>query len=65
MVPVYRRASVKPCQGSQLCWPVPDRYIRLSIDIKLCDDHLRSVAAEADDDEAVYGDDVPETDGSE
>jgi hypothetical protein len=50
---------------SQLCWPVPNRCMRLPIDIKLCDEHLRSVAAEADDDEAVYGDDFPATDGSE
>ena len=40
---------------SQLCWPVPDRCIRLSIDLKLCDDYLRSVAASADDEEALYG----------
>ena len=45
---------------SQLCWPVPDRCIRLPIDMKLCDDVLRSVAAPADDDEAIYGEDLPE-----
>ncbi len=42
---------------SQLCWPVPDRCMRLSVDIKLCDDYLRSIAAEADDDGGQFGDD--------
>lgn len=42
---------------SQLCWPVPDRCMRLSIDLKLCDDNLRSSAAAADDDEGQFGDD--------
>ena len=42
---------------SQLCWPVPDRCIRLSIDLKLCDDYLRSVAGAADDDESLFGED--------
>ncbi len=47
---------------SQLCWPVPDRCIRLSIDLKLCDDYLRSVAGAADDDESLFGkDDERET----
>jgi len=40
---------------SQLCWPVPDRFIRLSIDLKLCDETLRSVASAADDDEGQFG----------
>jgi hypothetical protein len=40
---------------SQLCWPVPDRCMRLPIDIKLCDDFLRSTAGQAEDDEAMYG----------
>ena len=40
---------------SQLCWPVPDRCMRLPIDLKLCDDFLSSIASEADDDDAVYG----------
>lgn len=42
---------------SQLCWMVPDRCIRLPIDVKLCDDVLRSVAGYADEDEAYYGED--------
>jgi hypothetical protein len=40
---------------SQLCWPVPNRCMRLPIDLKLCDDLLRATAADADDDEAMYG----------
>lgn len=40
---------------SQLCWPVPDRCIRLSVDLKLCDDYLRSIAGDADDDEGMFG----------
>lgn len=36
---------------SLLCWPVPDRYIRLPIDVKLCDDELSVVAARVDDDD--------------
>jgi len=38
-----------------LSWPVPDRMIRLPIDLKLCDEFLRAVAADADEDEAMYG----------
>lgn len=45
---------------SQLCWPVPDRCMRLPIDLKLCDDFLSSIASEADDDDAIYGEDVRE-----
>lgn len=43
---------------SLLTWPVPDLCMRLSVDLKLCDDLLRSVAARADDDEAEYGADA-------
>jgi hypothetical protein len=42
---------------SQLCWPAPDRCMRLSIDLKLCDDYLRSIAADADEDAGQFGDD--------
>lgn len=42
---------------SQLCWPVPDRCMRLSIDLKLCDDYLRSIAVDADEDAGQFGDD--------
>ena len=45
---------------SQLCWPVPNRCMRLSVDLKLCDDYLRSIAAEADDDGGQFGDDEGE-----
>ncbi|MEM6468017.1 MAG: hypothetical protein AAF802_00505 [Planctomycetota bacterium] len=41
---------------SQLCWSAPDRCMRLSIDLKLCDDHLRSIASFADEDEGQFGD---------
>ena len=47
---------------SQLCWPVPDRCMRLPIDIKLCDDFLRSTAGQAEDDEAMYGEVFVEAD---
>jgi hypothetical protein len=40
---------------SLLSWPVPDRMIRLPIDLKLCDEFLRAFAADADEDEAEYG----------
>ncbi len=45
---------------SQLCWPVPNRCMRLSIDLKLCDDLLRATAGDADEEEAIYGEDEPE-----
>lgn len=45
---------------SLLSWPVPDRCIRLPIDLKLCDDQLRAVCGEADDDEATYGEEYEE-----
>jgi hypothetical protein len=40
---------------SQLCWPVPTGCMRLSIDLKLCDEHLRAFAAQADEDSALFG----------
>ncbi len=40
---------------SQLCWMVPNRCIRLPIDVKLCDEVLRSVAGNAEDEE-IYED---------
>ena len=45
---------------SQLCWPVPNRCIRLPIDLKLCDDLLRATASDADEDEALYGEEETE-----
>ena len=50
---------------SQLCWPVPDRCMRLSIDLKLCDDHLRARAAAADDDEGQFGEEEPDDEAEE
>jgi hypothetical protein len=50
---------------SQLCWPVPDRCIRLSIDLKLCDDNLRANAAAADEDEGQFGEDEPDDEAEE
>ena len=44
---------------SQLCWPVPNRCMRLPIDLKLCDDLLRATAGDADEEEAIYGEDAP------
>jgi len=40
---------------SQLCWPVPRGCMRLTIDLKLCDEHLRAFAAFADEDRAIFG----------
>jgi hypothetical protein len=40
---------------SQLCWPVPGGCMRLPIDLKLCDEHLRAFAAQADEDSALFG----------
>lgn len=45
---------------SQLCWPVPNRCMRLPIDLKLCDDLLRATASDADEEEAIYGEDLAE-----
>jgi hypothetical protein len=50
---------------SQLCWPAPNRCMRLPIDLKLCDELLRATASEADDDEALYGEEEEEQDFSE
>lgn len=46
---------------SQLCWSAPDRCMRLPIDLKLCDEYLRAIASEADDDEAAF--DEPDYEG--
>jgi hypothetical protein len=40
---------------SQLCWPVPTGCMRLPVDLKLCDEHLRAFAGRADEDSAVFG----------
>jgi hypothetical protein len=43
---------------SLLSLPAPDHCMRLPIDSKLCDEMLRAFAAEADEEEAVYGQEV-------
>jgi hypothetical protein len=43
---------------SLLAFPVPDRVMRLPIDMKLCDEFLRAVASESDADEALYGEET-------
>jgi hypothetical protein len=45
---------------SLLCWSKPDGFIRLSIDLKLCDDNLRAIASVADEDEAQFGEEETE-----
>jgi hypothetical protein len=39
---------------SQLCWPVPTACMRLPIDLKLCDEHLRAFSGKADEDNALF-----------
>lgn len=41
---------------AQLCWPTPLGCMRLPIDLKLCDEHLRAFAGRADEDKALFGD---------
>ncbi len=41
---------------SQLIWAAPDRCARLPLTIKLADDFLEPIAAEADEEKALYGD---------
>jgi len=43
---------------SLLAWPAPDHCMSLPIDLKLCDEMLRAFAAEANEEEAVYGQEV-------
>ncbi len=45
---------------SQLCWSAPTRFTRLPVDLKFCDDFLRSIAASADEEEAMYGEEPAE-----
>jgi len=40
---------------SLLCWSAPDRCMRLPVDLKLCDEYLRAVASDADEEGAVFG----------
>ena len=43
---------------SLLSWPTPDHCMGVPIDLKLCDEMLRAFAAEANEEEAVYGSEV-------
>jgi PD-(D/E)XK nuclease superfamily len=40
---------------AQLCWPTPTGCMRLPVDLKLCDEHLRAFAGRADEDKALFG----------
>lgn len=40
---------------AQLCWPVPTGCMRLPVDLKLCDEHLRAFSGRADEDSALFG----------
>jgi hypothetical protein len=45
---------------SLLAWSAPDHCLSVPIDLKLCDEFLRAFAAEANEEEAVYGEEVEE-----
>jgi len=45
---------------SLLSWSSPSASISVPIDLKLCDDVLRAFAGEADDEEAMHGDEAQE-----
>jgi hypothetical protein len=45
---------------SLLAWSAPDHCLSVPIDLKLCDEFLRAFAAEANREEAVYGEEVEE-----
>lgn len=47
---------------AQLCWPTPTGCMRLPVDLKLCDEHLRAFAGRADEDKAVFGESEEEAD---
>jgi hypothetical protein len=40
---------------AQLCWPTPTGCMRLPVDLKLCDEHLRAFSGKADEDKALFG----------
>lgn len=46
---------------SQLAFTAPDKCVRLPLTIKLCDDLLEPIAAEAEDESALYEEETPET----
>jgi hypothetical protein len=43
---------------SLLAWSNPDHCMGIPIDLKLCDEYLRAFASDANDEEAVYGQEV-------
>jgi len=45
---------------SLLAWSAPDHCLSVPIDLKLCDEILRAFAADADEEEAVYGEEAEE-----
>ncbi|MGA2658449.1 MAG: hypothetical protein ABSH34_13165 [Verrucomicrobiota bacterium] len=47
---------------AQLCWPTPTGCMRLPVDLKLCDEHLRACAGRADEDKALFGESEEEED---
>ena len=46
---------------SLLSWPTPDHCMGVPIDLKLCDEMLRAFAADANEEEAVYGQEVEDS----
>lgn len=46
---------------SLLCWPSPGACMSVPIDLKLCDETLRAFAGEANDEEAVHGQEVEDS----
>jgi hypothetical protein len=45
---------------SLLAWSAPDHCMSVPIDLKLCDEFLRAFAADANEEEALYGQEVEE-----
>jgi hypothetical protein len=46
---------------SLLSWPTPGNCLSVPIDLKLCDEALRSFAGEAEDEIAIYGQEVDDS----
>jgi argonaute-like protein implicated in RNA metabolism and viral defense len=45
---------------SLLAWSAPDHCLSVPIDLKLCDEFLSAFAADANEEEALYGEEVEE-----
>jgi hypothetical protein len=45
---------------SLLAWSAPDHCLSMPIDLKLCHESLRAFAADANEEEALYGEEVEE-----